>query len=169
MCKQNHSPYRDIEDIQYLTASSKHSAIGNRELTTDLHDIITRVNGNNQDLQRVEFIMEDNGLGAMPATFKTVGSILLFNSSVNLYDQYQTLDNLITAGRERTIQEEKAKTLASAPMTLINGEALPDIQGLDLMYKPSMGQMSSLALPENLPLDFIASKSVCLLSELILA
>lgn len=40
----------------------------------------------------------------------------------------------------------------------MSGDALPDIQALDLMFKPEMGEMSSLALPENLPLDFIASE-----------
>jgi hypothetical protein len=49
-------------------------------------------------------------------------------------------------------------------MTIISGDALPDIQGLDLMFKPSMGEMSSIALPDNLPLDFIASK--CMLEEI---
>ena len=41
---------------------------------------------------------------------------------------------------------------------MLDGASLPDIQGLDLTYKPEMGTMNSLALPENLPLDFIASK-----------
>ena len=60
--------------------------------------------------------------------------------------------------REKNAEEETGKTLASAPSTLLSGAALPDIEGLDLTFKPSMGEMSSLALPENLPLDFIASK-----------
>lgn len=60
--------------------------------------------------------------------------------------------------REKQLVEEKAKILESAPLTLLNSEALPDISQLDLLFKPSMGEMSTLALPENLPLDFIASK-----------
>jgi hypothetical protein len=38
--------------------------------------------------------------------------------------------------------------------------ALPDVTSLDLLFRPTMGTMSSLALPENLPLDFIASESM---------
>lgn len=60
--------------------------------------------------------------------------------------------------REKSIQEEKNKTLESAPMTLISGDALPDIESLDLLYKPAMSEITNLALPENLPLDFIASQ-----------
>ena len=37
-----------------------------------------------------------------------------------------------------------------------SGEALPDINALDLTYRPQMGEMASLALPSNLPLDFLA-------------
>lgn len=48
------------------------------------------------------------------------------------------------------------RALASAPSTLISGEALPDIAALDLTYKPQMGELSALALPSNLPLDFLA-------------
>lgn len=60
--------------------------------------------------------------------------------------------------REKKAEEEVAKGLASAPMTLLSGEGLPDIQALDLTFKPSIGEMTSLALPANLPLDFVASK-----------
>ncbi len=60
--------------------------------------------------------------------------------------------------REKTAQEEKNKVLASAPTTIANGDALPDVHALDLLFKPQMGEMSSLGLPENLPLDFIASE-----------
>ena len=121
--------------------------------------------------------MEDQGLGSLPYHIPSVGSMLLFNSNINPYKDYQTLDNLISAGRcvvpsllfailvifvgvcrEKTTEDEIQKALASAPSTLISGDALPDIQALDLLFKPSMGEMSALALPENLPLDFIASK-----------
>ena len=62
--------------------------------------------------------------------------------------------------REKLQTEDIVKQLASAPSTILSGAALPDIEGLDLMFKPSMGEMSSLALPENLPLDFIASELI---------
>jgi hypothetical protein len=51
-------------------------------------------------------------------------------------------------------------------MTILSGEALPEIQGLDLLFKPQLGEVSSLALPENLPLDFIASKLIHFLHPL---
>jgi hypothetical protein len=69
--------------------------------------------------------------------------------------------------RAKNVEEDAGKALASAPSTLLSGELLPDIEGLDLLYKPSMGEMSALALPENLPLDFIASTLRYVPSDLI--
>lgn len=54
-------------------------------------------------------------------------------------------------------EDPNKHTLASAPTTIISGDVLPDIQKLDLLFKPSMGHISSLPLPANLPLDFIAN------------
>ncbi|RYH19731.1 hypothetical protein EON65_25620, partial [archaeon] len=152
------TPYRDvIEDVHYLPATYGESVVGNTELAVDVYAIANRLNMQSQSQERVEFIMEDNGLGPLPSHLNSVSSMLLFNSHVNPYREYRALDNLLSSGREKTLQEEKAKTLASAPTTLISGDALPDIQALDLLFKPSMGEMTALALPENLPLDFIAN------------
>jgi hypothetical protein len=134
-------------------------------MKSDILTIVTRINSNNREMERVEFIMEDEGLGPMPRNITTIGSLLLFNSHVNVYKNYQTLDNLISGGREKAAKEEATKQLASAPVTLVSGDALPDIAGLDLTFKPTMGEMTSLALPENLPLDFIASKYLLLIAE----
>ena len=60
---------------------------------------------------------------------------------------------------EKAVEDDTtSKSLASAPKTILTGDELPDIQTLDLLFKPTMGQVNMLALPENLPLDFIASK-----------
>jgi hypothetical protein len=119
--------------------------------------ISARLNSYNTDLERVEFIMEDKGIGELPSMVQTVGSMLLYNSSINPYKEYQQLDNLLSSGRTFTGDGEKCKTLASAPSTLVSGDALPDISGLDLNYRPEMGEMAGLALPTNLPLNFLAA------------
>ena len=114
--------------------------------------------------------MEDHGLGQLPHNITSVSSILLFNSTINPYKNYQTIDNLLSIGRnnknnnDNNNNNNNKNAIASAPSTLLSGDLLPDIEALDLLYKPSMGEMSSLALPENLPLDFIASKYSDLLS-----
>ena len=156
---QTSSPYREAdEEVQYKCANPNLSIIGDINLNSEVNTIVSRLNAYGTEIERVEFIMEDNGLGKLPSTILSVGSMLLFNSSINPYKDYQTLDNLISASRGKTVEEDTGKVLASAPTTILSGDALPDIQVLDLLYKPSMGEMTNLALPENLPLDFIASK-----------
>lgn len=141
----------------YLPANTSSSLLQQQDLQSEVINIFARVNSQGRDIERVEFTMEDEGLGPVPVHVTSISSILLFNSSVNVYKNYETLDNLETTGREKIMKDEASKQLASAPATLVSGDALPDIAGLDLTFKPTMGEMSSLALPENLPLDFIAS------------
>lgn len=61
--------------------------------------------------------------------------------------------------REKEVEADGKGGLASAPSTLISGDSLVDAVGLDLTFKPQMGEMASLALPSNLPLDFLAGKN----------
>jgi hypothetical protein len=60
--------------------------------------------------------------------------------------------------RTKEVEEEMNKVLASAPKTLISGDALPDIAALDLTFRPEMGVHATLELPSNLPLDFLAGE-----------
>jgi hypothetical protein len=63
---------------------------------------------------------------------------------------------LLRLYRERVAVEDAGNGLASAPKSLMAGDILPDIAGLDLSFRPEMGVMAPLALPSNLPLDFLA-------------
>ena len=85
--------------VQYSPPHPALSLIGNKELSSEVHDIALRLNTHGTDLERVEFTMEDAGLGRLPHTVPSIGSMLLFNSDINPYKDYQTLDNLISAGR----------------------------------------------------------------------
>jgi len=48
---------------------------------------------------RVESVMKEEGLGPIPVSISTVGSLLLFNSDNNPYRNYLNLDNLISASK----------------------------------------------------------------------
>ena len=151
-------PFREAGDEIYELPNVSKVCIGNQEMTTEINAIYCRLNTFNTDLTKVEFIMEDKGLGPLPSHLPTVGSLLLYNSNVNPYKNYQQLDNLEASGRMKAIQADEDKRLASAPTTLINGDMLPDVDSMDLNFRPEMGDISSFALPDNLPLNFIAGK-----------
>lgn len=154
-------PYREADDdvIYDLPASNK-SSIGNSEMTKEILTIYCRLNSYDTDMKKVEFIMEDKGLGSIPPQCPTVGSLLLYNSSVNPYKNYQQLDNLASGGRKKAADDADSKNnLASAPKTLIDGDALPDVDAMDLNFRPDTGDINAFALPDNLPLNFIADIS----------
>lgn len=99
-CAQLRSPCREVDDeVQYTPPHPANSVVGNRDAASELQDIVVRLNTFGTDLERVEFTMEDEGLGRLPYSVPSVGSLLLFNSNINPYQDYQTLDNLISAGR----------------------------------------------------------------------
>ncbi len=149
--------YREPKDGEnYYPPDVSKSVVGNDTATAENLLLLTRINTHGSDMERVEFVMEDEGLGPVPMKIDYVGSLLLFNSAVNPYKNYTTLDNLVSSGRGAKDDVTIMKGLASAPATMLNGDLLPDIHGLDLTFKPEMGQMASLALPSNLPLDFLA-------------
>jgi hypothetical protein len=151
-------PHRDVEDdVAYYPPSAKQSVVGNAEATEESLLLLSRLNAHGSDLERVEFTMEDEGLGTFPTQIEYVGSLLLFNTKINPYKEYQSLDNFMSTGKQKDDEIAAAKGLAAAPTSILSGDALPDIEGLDLNFKPQMGVMSNLSLPDNLPLDFVAT------------
>ena len=152
------APFRPVNDeVRYLPPNPRKSVIQDKELLSEVHLITGRLNSYGSDMEKVEFIMEDQSLGPFPPSLASVGSMLLFNSSINPYKDYHTLDNLLAStSKTKSSEKDTAKQLANAPSTLLSGDALPDIAALDLTFKPEMGEMTALALPSNLPLDFLA-------------
>jgi len=68
------------------------------------------LNREGSEPERVEFLMEEKGLGTLPSNIPSIGSILLFNSSINPYKNYVAEDNLVSTGRAKIIEEsDKAK------------------------------------------------------------
>ena len=67
---------------------------------------------------------------------------------------------MLPCTRPRTSEESiaESKPLASAPASLLLGVMQPDLVALDLTFKPTRGTVAALALPTNLPLDFVAGK-----------
>ena len=154
---ENPDVYRPIDDdVQYFAANPKDSPLYHKELMNEVQNLLSRFNTVGTDMDRIEMIMEEKGLGSLPYSIESVGSLLLFNSDINPYKNYQTLDNLLSAGKSREDKVSGSRVLASAPTTLLTGDALPDIDVPDISFKPELGQLSSLALPSNLPLDFLA-------------
>lgn len=92
--------YKAAGSIQYFPADPKKSSIGNNDLTVELQALVCQLHLKGTDIvsERVQ-LMEEKGLGPFPLTIQSIGSLLLFNSNINPYKDYQTLDNLASSGR----------------------------------------------------------------------
>tara|TARA_B110000971_G_scaffold217292_1_gene253885 strand:- start:158 stop:1087 length:930 start_codon:yes stop_codon:yes gene_type:complete len=152
------SPYLDADpETLYTPADPNMSDLNNNELTRDLTDLFTRLNPGSTDMIRVEIMMENEGVGALPKKVDSVASLLLFNSTKCPYNEYIQMNNLVgTDFAERSSTTDRKNDLHHAPSTLLDGDLLPDVAAMDLTFKPELGQMASLALPCNMPLPNIA-------------
>ena len=143
------------EGVSYEWADRHVSKFDDNDIQHDLFVLYSRLNLHDHEEKHVEFLMEEEGLGTLPPEISSVGSLLLFNSDVNPYKKYEARDNLMSAGRTREFADGKEE-LHDAPKSLVDGDALPDVMGLDLTFKPKVESVSGFSAPSDLPLDFLA-------------
>ncbi|GMH91454.1 hypothetical protein TL16_g12065 [Triparma laevis f. inornata] len=150
------------EEVEYVTMDPQASALSHPEQLQELNGLYQRLNPHATDMQRVEILMEEQGLGPLPSSsvITSSASLLLFNSTRNPYKEYERVNNLMGKDMERRdSMNEKEKDIHVAPTTLVDGDMLPDVAAIDLMFKPELGEMNSLALPDNLALPNLANLS----------
>lgn len=94
------------------------------------------------------------GLGRLPSYLPSISSVLLFNSDENPYKQYVTINNLEGVGGQDRATD--AGGPSAAPRSLIDGLELPTYAGFQFDYKPAIGELPQLVMPENLPLGKLA-------------
>jgi WAS family protein 1 len=96
----------------------------------------------------------DEGLGRLPDSITSVGSLLLFNTTENPYKQYEILDPLagVVTKTRKLIEEEKyTRKLGEAPTSLIQNERVMRGAEYDIRYRPEVAPMSDFDVPINLP------------------
>eukprot|EP00519_Triparma_laevis_P001869 CAMPEP_0182516964 /NCGR_PEP_ID=MMETSP1321-20130603/41332_1 /TAXON_ID=91990 /ORGANISM="Bolidomonas sp., Strain RCC1657" /LENGTH=292 /DNA_ID=CAMNT_0024724637 /DNA_START=118 /DNA_END=993 /DNA_ORIENTATION=- len=149
-------------EVEYVTMDPQASALSHPDQQQELNGLYQRLNPHDTDMQRVEIVMEEQGLGPLPNedVVSSAASLLLFNSTKNPYNEYSRENNLLGRDMERRdSMTEKEKDLHVAPTTLVDGDLLPDVAAIDLMFKPELGEMQGLALPDNLALPNLANLS----------
>jgi len=107
------------DNVVYFPAEPKKSAVLSSELTEDLYTIFGQLNQIGSEPERVEFLMEEKGLGSLPAVLSSLGSLLLFNSSINPYKNYVAEDNLVSSGKAKAVGDIAKSQMASAPTTVL--------------------------------------------------
>ncbi|KAF0699707.1 hypothetical protein As57867_009717, partial [Aphanomyces stellatus] len=118
------------------------------QLMAEVLDLFERVNPASEG-RKVEVNMAKEGLGRLPDDIPTIGSVLLFNSGENPYQQYTSWDNLL--GIDAAEEEEKKKVLAAAPDSVVNGGEGFDGTIDKGIFKPSPAVYDKNQFPDVLP------------------
>lgn len=87
-----------------------------KQVTADIIDLFDKINPEHFE-KNPETIMTEKGLGRLPPYVPTVGSVLLFNSGENPYQQYVSWDNLL--GRDFEEEEEAKKEVGYCSSVLV--------------------------------------------------
>jgi hypothetical protein len=126
------------EGESYSVADSKSSSLAASHQVQALLDMFQRVNahssssggggGSGGGSFDPAFTMEREGLGRVPATAASCGSLLLYNSAQTPYQSYSsTFDNLFEALGAKAKDAEKTAELAAQPQSVASGILLPDV------------------------------------------
>uniref|UniRef100_A0A8D2ZM54 WAS protein family homolog 1 n=1 Tax=Scophthalmus maximus TaxID=52904 RepID=A0A8D2ZM54_SCOMX len=95
----------------------------------------------------------EEGLGSLPRNISSVSSLLLFNTTENLYKKYVFLDPLAGAVTKThmTLETEKAEKPFDAPLSITKREQLERQTAESYFYVPDLGEVPEIDVPSYLP------------------
>ncbi|KAM9377191.1 WASH complex subunit 1 isoform 2-T2 [Pholidichthys leucotaenia] len=95
----------------------------------------------------------EEGLGSLPRNISSVSSLLLFNTTENLYKKYVFLDPLAGAVTKThtTLETEKEDKPFDAPLSITKREQLERQTAESYFYVPDLGQVPEIDVPSYLP------------------
>ncbi|KAM5336467.1 WASH complex subunit 1 isoform 2-T5 [Glossophaga mutica] len=95
----------------------------------------------------------EEGLGGLPSNINSVSSLLLFNTTENLYKKYVFLDPLAGAVTKTHVMlgTETEEKLFDAPLSISKREQLEQQIPENYFYVPDLGQVPEIDVPCQLP------------------
>ncbi|XP_055365453.1 WASH complex subunit 1 isoform X3 [Betta splendens] len=95
----------------------------------------------------------EEGLGSLPRNISSVSSLLLFNTTENLYKKYVFLDPLAGAVTKThtTLETEKEEKPFDAPLSITKREQLERQTAESYFYVPDLGEVPEIDVPSYLP------------------
>ncbi|EPY85309.1 WAS protein family 2-like isoform 7-like protein [Camelus ferus] len=95
----------------------------------------------------------EEGLGGLPSNISSVSSLLLFNTTENLYKKYVFLDPLAGAVTKTHVMlgTETEEKLFDAPLSISKREQLEQQVPENYFYVPDLGQVPEIDVPSYLP------------------
>ncbi|NWI99412.1 WASH1 protein, partial [Crypturellus undulatus] len=95
----------------------------------------------------------EEGLGSLPRNISSLSSLLLFNTTENLYKKYVFLDPLAGAVTKThvTLETETEEKLFDAPLSITKRGQLDRQVAENYFYVPDLGQVPEIDVPSYLP------------------
>uniref|UniRef100_A0A452GHM1 WH2 domain-containing protein n=1 Tax=Gopherus agassizii TaxID=38772 RepID=A0A452GHM1_9SAUR len=95
----------------------------------------------------------EEGLGSLPRNISSLSSLLLFNTTENLYKKYVFLDPLAGAVTKThvTLGTETEEKLFDAPLSITKRGQLDRQVAENYFYVPDLGQVPEIDVPSYLP------------------
>ncbi|XP_039725088.1 LOW QUALITY PROTEIN: WASH complex subunit 1 [Pteropus medius] len=127
---------------------SKHRPLDERALQEKLKYFPVCVNTKPEPEDEAE-----EGLGGLPSNISSVSSLLLFNTTENLYKKYVFLDPLAGAVTKTHVMlgAETEEKLFDAPLSISKREQLEQQMPENYFYVPDLGQVPEIDVPSYLP------------------
>ncbi|XP_047278541.1 WASH complex subunit 1 isoform X13 [Homo sapiens] len=127
---------------------SKHRPLDERALQEKLKDFPVCVSTKPEPEDDAE-----EGLGGLPSNISSVSSLLLFNTTENLYKKYVFLDPLAGAVTKTHVMlgAETEEKLFDAPLSISKREQLEQQVPENYFYVPDLGQVPEIHVPSYLP------------------
>lgn len=127
---------------------SKHRPLDERALQEKLKYFPVCVNTKVEPEDEAE-----EGLGGLPSNINSVSSLLLFNTTENLYKKYVFLDPLAGAVTKTHVMlgAETEEKLFDAPLSISKREQLEQQIPENYFYVPDLGQVPEIDVPCQLP------------------
>lgn len=94
----------------------------------------------------------EEGLGGLPSNISSISSLLLFNTTENLYKKYVFLDPLAGAvTKTHVMLGAEQEKLFDAPLSISKREQLEQQVAENYFYVPDLGQVPEIDVPSYLP------------------
>lgn len=91
------------------------------------------------------------GLGKLPKNIVSINDMLLFNSGINLYNNYIFSDTLKVDTNKKTTAKQDISEIGDAPISISDKSIITKSAGDTYSYAPDLGDVPTIDLPLDLP------------------
>lgn len=141
----------DLLDSEKVPISDKHQNAKYNKSSNTLK--FYHMKNNIETFPKYEESILEQGLGMIPGDVEDVSSLLLFNTSEEIYNKYVMRDPLSVDVVSSPVIEENnpSKSIAAAPNSILNNYVFQNTEYFDSFYTPAYQEVPTIDVPLDLP------------------